>query len=219
LPPRCVAITFDDGADLDYYDIDHPQYGVQPSFYKILCDFQQEYGRSSQPHVHGSSFLVVSPEARRNIAEKSFAGNPWMTEHWWKAANDSEVMSVYNHSWDHCHPDVDIVCEKQQTKNTFRSIDTYDECQAEVRQAAEYLSRCIGVWPRLFAYPWGESSEYLRERYFPFFTNQHHTLAAFGASGEYARPEVSCWDVPRFVSGSSWRNSEELGRIVRGAEE
>jgi hypothetical protein len=145
-----------------------------------------------------------------------------MTDDWWREANSSGVLSIYSHSWDHNHPVVSIVCEKNQRKGSFYTIDTYEECRAEVQQAAEYIHQKISpAWPELFAYPWGQSSEYLRESYFPSFQDQHHTIAAFGASGAYVMEQSSRWNLPRFGCAApwpeGWSSTAQLVKILQGA--
>lgn len=216
---KSIAITFDDGADFDYYDLDHPQYGPQRSFYNILRDFQKECGSAAHPFLHASSFVIVSPEVRQAIDERSYAGLGWMTDGWWKEAHDSGLMSIYNHSWDHNHPDASAVYEKNQCKGSFSTIDTFAECQGEVKRAAEYIHQRIApAWPELFAYPWGQSSDYLRDIYFPQFQNEHRTLAAFRTGGDYVRKTSPRWNLPRFVCGAEWQNTAELVRILDGAQ-
>lgn len=143
---KSLAITFDDGADFDYYDLDHLQYGPQRSFYNILRDFQTECGLAAQPYLQGSSFVIASPMARQEIWTS--AGRKWMTDDWWPEANSSGILSIYNHSWDHNHPSVSVVSEKHQQKGSFLTIDTYEECRGEVQQAAEYIHQKIFPgWP------------------------------------------------------------------------
>ncbi len=217
---KAVAISLDDGANFDYYDLDHLHWGLQKGVYHILRDFQAQVGSSAQPNLHASSFVIVSPEARREIG--TYKGIDWMTDEWWKAANESGVMSIYSHSWDHNHPEASTVCEKNQQKGSFLTIDTYAECQGEVQQAAEYIHQKIfPAWPDLFAYPWGQSSNYLREVYFPGFPDQHRTIAAFGGNGGYVTRQSSRWDLPRFGSAApwpaGWNSTEQLVQILRGA--
>jgi hypothetical protein len=220
---KAVAISFDDGADLDYYDFTHPQYGQIRSFYNILCDFQEEIGSVAQPYLHASAFVIASPLVRKELDARCLqpTGLRGMGDDWWGEANRSELMSIYNHSWDHNHPEASRVCEKNQQKGSFTVIDTYAECQGEVQQAAEYIHHKITPsWPELFAYPWGQSSEYLRETYFRAFPDYHRTLAAFGATGGYVTPASSRWHLPRFVCGSQlygWQTTARLSEILHGA--
>lgn len=216
---RSVAITFDDGPDYDFDDLTHPQYGVQRSFYNILRDFQTEFGVSAQPHLHASSFVIASPIARRQLDVRNLGGRGRMTDRWWKEAKDSGLLDIYNHSWDHNHPDVASVCEERQVKGSFDVIDTDAECRCEVLQSARFIHQQIRPrWPTIFAYPWGQSSPYLREVCFPSFQDRHHALAAFGTSGTYVTSASPRWNLPRFVSSANWRSAEELVRILNGAQ-
>jgi hypothetical protein len=219
---KAVAISFDDGADLDYYDCEHGQYGPVRSFYNILRDFQAECGSAAQPDLHASAFVIASPIVRKELAERCLApiGLQGMSDNWWGEAHRSGIMSIYNHSWDHNHPEASTVCEKNQNKGSFALIDTYAECQGEVQQAAEYIhQKTAPAWPELFAYPWGQASGYLRETYFPSFGDRHRTIAAFGANGGYVTSTSSRWDLPRFVCGSQlvgWQSTERLIQILHG---
>lgn len=222
LMDKTVAISFDDGMDFDFYDFPHPVYGLQRSFFGILRDFQAEFGSLGQSSVHASSFVIASPVARREIDAHSLEGRNWMTDGWWREANSSGLMGIYNHSWDHNHPDVEKICEENQIKGSFEVIDTYTECQVEVAEAAKYIQQKISpAWPDIFAYPWGQSSEYLRETYFPQFFDQHRTIAAFAAGGGYVTKVSSRWNLPRFGSAApwpeGWNSTERLIQILQGA--
>jgi peptidoglycan/xylan/chitin deacetylase (PgdA/CDA1 family) len=215
---RSVAITFDDGPDYDFDDLTHPHHGVQRSFYNILRDFQAEFGVSAQPHLHASSFVIASPAARRQLDARELGGLNRMTDRWWQEAEGSGLIDIYNHSWDHNHSDVTSVCEERQIKGSFEAIDTDAECRCEVLQSARFIHQQIRpVWPTIFAYPWGQSSPYLREVCLPSFQDRHHALAAFGTSGTYVTSASPRWNLPRFVSSADWRNAEELMRILNGA--
>jgi len=216
---RSVAITFDDGPDFDYDDLIHPQHGFQRSFYNILRDFQAEFGAAAQPHLHASSFVIASPAARRQLDARELGGLNRMTDRWWREANRSGIMAIYNHSWDHNHPDVRTVCEQDQKSGSFEVIDTAAECRCEVEQAASYIHQKIRpAWPGVFAYPWGQSSPYLRETCLPSFQDRHHARAAFGASGGYVTKTSPRWDLPRFVSGAHWHNTHGLIEILDGSQ-
>jgi hypothetical protein len=221
IPQNCIAITFDDGCDLDWVDYNHPQHGLIRSFSAILSKFQNEVG-DHQPDVQASSFVIGSPVARRLINHASFPGLDLLNDYWWKFAEASGILKIYNHSWDHNHPAVDIVCQKDGVKGSFENIDTFQESQCEVAQAALFICERIfpGV-PDLFAFPYGPSSDYIRGIYFPHFIEYHRTLAAFGASGGYLVKDSPRWDLPRFVSGAplpvGWRTKDELIEILDGA--
>jgi peptidoglycan/xylan/chitin deacetylase (PgdA/CDA1 family) len=220
---RSVALSFDDGADADYYDVDHPQYGHQRSFFNILRDFQEEFGPLAQPHLHATSFVIASPKVREELDVRCLSeiGLKGMSDKWWREVQQSGLLDIQNHSWDHNHPAASEVCQKDQHKGSFTVIDTYAECQGEVQQAAQYIHHVTLTWPDLFAYPWGESSDYIRSDYFPLFSAQHRTLAAFDAHGGYVAKFSSRWNIPRFVHGApegeGWRTQRQLADLLRSA--
>lgn len=223
---RCVAISFDDGADADFYDTNHPQYGHQTSFFNILVDFRAEVGVARQPSIQATSFVIASPDVREELDQRCLReiGLRGMSDDWWSVAQRSGLLSIQNHSWDHNHPAANDVCQKDQKKGSFSLIDTYAECQGEIRQAAHYIHRRISpAWPELFAYPWGESSEYLRSTYLPSFLGQHHVTAAFGALGGYVTKSSSRWNIPRFVHGApegkGWTTPQQFKELLLGALE
>ena len=219
---NCTAITFDDGCDLDWIDYDHPQYGFIKSFSAVLEEFQHELG-GNQPYVQASSFVIGSPAARRFISAKSFPGMDLLNDHWWKSAEASGFLRIYNHSWDHNHAAVHVTCQKDNLKGSFENIDTFQECECEIDQSAIFIAEKIYPnWPDLFAYPYGPSSDYVRKIYFPQFIEHHRTLAAFGASGGYLTKGSFRWNLPRLVSGAcppaGWRTKDEFMEILNGAK-
>ncbi len=220
LPIRAVGLSCDDGADMDYYDCDHPVYGLQRSFYNILRDFQIEVGAAAQPLLHMTSFVIASPGARWELDACCLAplGLRGMTDGWWAAAAQSGLFGIENHSWDHNHPEVSWVCEAEQRSGDFGRIDSYAECRSEIQQAATFIHAKIKpAWPSLLAYPWGQASPYLRETYLPAHHTAHRMQAAFGADGGYVTASSSRWVLPRFFSGTGWMTPAELGAILDGA--
>ena len=210
-------------ADADYYDCVHPDYGPQRSFYNTLRYFQAEIGERRQPFLHATSFVIASPLVRRELDTRCLApiGLRGMTDGWWKVALESGLAGIENHSWDHNHPEVSWVCEDSQRKGSFAYIDTYTESRGEIQQAATFIhSRVQPDWPGLLAYPWGQSSSYLRAHYLPQYQSEHRMQAAFGSTGDYVTQATSRWNLPRFVSGSQqygWTTSAGLGGILDGA--
>jgi hypothetical protein len=100
----CVALTCDDGSAFDFHDLDHPTHGPQRSLFNCLQDFIAERGAQAQPDLHLTSFVIASPEARERMDQACLAGLGWMGEDWWREANESGLMAIENHSWDHNHP-------------------------------------------------------------------------------------------------------------------
>jgi hypothetical protein len=118
---RCVAITFDDGADADFYDMNHPRHGHQISFFNTLRDFRAEVGASAQPSLQATSFVIASPEVREVIDLRCLReiGLKGMSDDWWGAAQQSGLLSIQNHSWDHNHPAANYVCQKDRAGCKF----------------------------------------------------------------------------------------------------
>lgn len=212
-----VALTFDDGSHFDWHDLDHPTHGMQRGFHNILSDFRERHGNDAQPHLHATSFVIASPEVRAQLDHSCLIGNGWWSDDWWPEASQGGLLDIQNHSWDHCHPTLDRVCQKDQIKGSFEAIDTYAECRCEIEQAGAYIERVTGRWPGLFAYPDGEYSEYLHDRYFPEHADEHRTFAAFGSLAGYVTEVASRWSIPRFVFRANWSSSGELLTILDGS--
>lgn len=217
---RGVAITFDDGADFDYLDLPHPVHGLQPSMARILREFAEEIG-ATQPLVEATSFVIASPAVRERLDRRGLHGKDWVSDGWWKDAQESGWLSIQSHSWDHNHPVSETVCQRDQRKGSFANIETLEECECEVAGAGRFISQKLaGRWPVLFAYPYGESSPYLREVYFPRYAERHRTLAAFGASGGYVTADSNRWNLERFVCANQvigWQTPEQLEALLAGA--
>jgi hypothetical protein len=215
---RAVGLSFDDGCSLDFRTLTHPTWGPQRSFHDILADFRDEVGHEAQPHLHATCFVIASPDARRDIARRCYLGDEWNSDEWWAAAAASELLSIQNHTWDHNHPEVDETCQKDGHKGRFDVIDTFAECDAEITRAAEYIAaKTAPHWPDLLAYPWGESSAYLREEFLPRFGDRHRTRAAFGAHDGYVTREANLWSLPRLGLGANWTDPDGFRALLDGA--
>lgn len=214
---RCVALTCDDGSWFDYHDLDHPLHGRQRSLFNCLVDFRADRGRAAQPDLHLTSFVIASPEARADIDRECLVGRGWMGDRWWRAAQASGLVAIENHSWDHNHLAVTRTVQRDGRKGSFVPIDTYAEADAEIRQASDWLdARVPARATRLFAYPYGETNDYLLDEYLPRHAGEHRLLAAFGtvpAPVEAASPR---WNLPRYVCGHHWRSPEALEDLLRG---
>jgi hypothetical protein len=211
----CVAMSFDDGTDFDYFDLPHPLWGTQRSMLNIMKDFVQEFGPDAQPGLHATSFVIASPEARRDLDRTCLAHRNWFTDDWWPAAIASGLMSIANHGWDHVHPTLEVVAQRDQKKGTFSAIETYEDADAQIRQATDYImQKTEGKACRLFAYPYGESNDYLTTEYFPNFRDEHRVEAAFGATADGPSMPSGIWNLPRLVCGYHWKCSSELAALL-----
>lgn len=206
-----VALSFDDGSWFDWHDIDHPSCGPQRGFAGVLRDVAAETGAA----VHATSFVIVSPDARATLDRTCLAGRGWWGDDWWRSAVDEGLLAIESHSWDHNHHTLPVTAQREQRKGTFRTIDSWADADAELRQAADWLDRRLA--PRrasLFAYPYGETSDYLLREYLPDHTHEHRLRAAFGTDPAPVTATSPRWNLPRYVCGQHWRDSGGLERLL-----
>jgi len=202
-----VCLTFDDGCNFDVRTLEFAGFGVQPSFLKILENFIQQHGKQAQPGLHATSFVIASPEARRIIDQGSLSGQGHMSDDWWSAAANHPLLEVGNHGWDHNHPDL---ADEHYPRGGFTAIETIEHCRQQIVRAGEFIADKTGQWPRIFAYPFGESSDYIRNEFFPQYGQEHRCLAALGTRPALVSAQSNRWDVPRFVCGRDWSSPAEL---------
>lgn len=206
--PR-VALTFDDGMILDAIDFEHPAWGPQDSFLRIL----REHHTATGQHCAAASFVIASPAARAELDRKDFLSlNVWHDD-WWPAATASGYLTIENHSWDHNHPSLERSVQRDNRRGSFRDIDTYDDAMAEVRLASDYIEQRCGRRPTLFAYPWGEDNPYLVEQFFPKHAAELGILGAFVTSGASSSAS-NRWRIPRLVCGTDWRSPAEFSALI-----
>ena len=208
----CVCLTLDDGCDFDVRDIEWPGAGVQRSMLGIMQDFRSRHGLDAQPGLHATSFVIASPEARDLIDRGSLFGRGWMQDDWWARANASGLMEVASHGWDHNHPDLG---SGDTPRGGFGTIDDLAQCEAQVIRAARFIESKSGHWPVMFAYPFGESSEYMRATFFPNYRAEHRCRAAFGTWIGAVDSDSDRWNLPRLVCGRDWKSSEELIELLK----
>lgn len=202
---RSVVLTFDDGCDFDVHDLNFPGHGLQRSFLGILEDHHANTGAP----LHATSFVIASSDARWKIDSGSLFGKGWISDDWWADADAHEMLSVENHGWDHNHPDL-----AGPGRGGFQSIDSHEECLEQVVRAAAAIEGKTGRWPRHFAYPFGESSAYIRDSFFPVFQEVHGCRAALGTEPGHVKDSSDRWNLPRFVCGRDWRSSQQLLELV-----
>jgi len=216
---NAVVLTCDDGSYFDYYDLPHPIWGMQSSFLNILRGFRETRGQSAQPSLHLTSFVIASPDARAVLDQTCLIGKGWWTDEWWPLATETRLMSIENHSWDHVHPTLESVRQREQKKGSFLAIDTLEDSNRQVLDASRYINeRCAPHRVSLFAYPYGEYSDYLSREYLPGFTSEHGIQGAFTTSPEPATSETSRWTIPRYMCGKDWKSPDELVQLLREAK-
>lgn len=204
LPERAVALTVDDGLDSNYLDLEG-----HPSLLTILAEFQDEVGVERQPWAHMTVFVIASATARSEIV-----GAAVLRDFWWRAAAESPLIDIGNHSWDHNHPDVTVRCADGPPQHGFLHVDTYVEGTCSIAHAAATIHRITSIWPTLFAYPYGEASAYLQEKYFPDFPGEHRTRAAVTTEPALVTHNASPWSLPRYVYGAHWQTAAELQKLL-----
>jgi len=202
-----ICLTFDDGCDFDVRTLEFSGYGKQPGFLRILEDFIQKHGKQAQSGLHATSFVIASPEARQIIDQGSLFGQGHMSDDWWQAAVGHPLLDIGNHGWDHNHPDL---ATGHYPRGGFTTIETIEHCRQQVVQAGAFINDITGQWPQTFAYPFGESSDYIRDEFFPNYGQEHHCLAALGTRPGLVSAQSNRWDLPRFVCGRDWSSPAEL---------
>jgi hypothetical protein len=211
-----VALSCDDGTDYDWHNLHHPTHGAQHSFASAMREFQQQYP-AAQPTLNLTSFVIASPSARRQIDAGAMQAQGALNDDWWPLANASRLVNIESHGWDHNHPTVSPLVQREQRSGDFFAIDTFTECDAQVRAAALFIESKSGRKPLLFAYPWTQASAYMREIYMPNYARENGIKAAFGGQSDYVTQQSDRWYLPRFVFGPDWNSADGLRAILRGA--
>jgi peptidoglycan/xylan/chitin deacetylase (PgdA/CDA1 family) len=127
---------------------------------------------------------------------------------------DSGFLDIGNHSWDHVHHAAERIAAKSASRDDFSVIEDFDDAQAEIRVASEFIATRTGRTPRLFAFPFGHVSPYLVNEYLPEHGPSFGLEAAFGTGG-IASERDSIWAIPRVVCGHHWHSPGELERLLR----
>ncbi len=210
---RTLAITFDDGTDFDWRDLPHPAHGLQRSLYNCLADFR---GAAPRPRdAHATAFVVVSRATREHIDRVGLANLGWWTDSWWAAAAASGHAAIASHSWDHNHELAEHLMGRRRATGTFRSIDCHELAEEEIAHATAHLRRVApNPGDRLFAYPYGESNDYLVRDYFP---RNHVRIGVDAAFADGAKPMSGGddrWNLPRFICGRDWSSPDGLEALL-----
>jgi|SRR5690606_11723441 len=204
-----VALSCDDGLDQDYIEGPYFDYGPQVSLHTILGEFQADVGVELQPHAHLTAFVIASNTARKQIAKKSLKGKSLLNDFWWSEANQSPLMSIENHSWDHRHPDIYPTDEAN-----FTDVDSHELARHQIIEAKQVIDSITGGNSRLFCYPWGQYNDFLWQEFLPKQGKNAGILAAFTCQAKPVNHKTSPWLVPRYVCGPDWHSPHQLQRLL-----
>lgn len=203
---HAVVLTSDDAPIFDYEDVEYRDFGLQSSTRSIL--------ESSGAHI--TLFAIASEQARLEIGNDALGDGSFMTDRWWAQAEQSSWASMENHGWDHCHP---AVSQPVGGAGTFMGVNDYGLCEKQICLAADRIGGVTGRRPQLFCYPYGESSDYLKQEYFPRHVNEHGMRAAVTTDPEYSTRGTNRWDIPRFVCGRDWNSPEAFQSLLLEAKQ
>ena len=214
----CVGLSCDDGTDFDYHDLPHPSWGPQRGFMRLLEDFRDTHGFAAQPTLHLTSFVVVSAEARAELDRTCMIGCRWWNDDWWREAEESGLVAIENHGWDHNHVSL-ARTETSAPRGTFDVQDAGD-AEREIGNAAIVLREKRGRGgPMLFAYPYGPANAFLADEWLPRNAPRHGIVAAFAAH-ERKEPVTNAssrWRMPRYVFREDWKGEGDLEALLRDA--
>lgn len=209
----CVAISFDDGAWFDWYDLDHPTVGHTRGMAGILRDHRAATGAL----VHATSFVIASRAARAALDRTCMVGRGWWSDEWWPDAAREGLIAIESHSVDHNHETLPETAASRlgKSRGGFAMIDDDASANAEIAAASAEIDALIpGQRTSLFAYPYGEANRYLIDEYFPNHRPRHRLRAAFTTEPAPVASGANRWALPRYVCGRDWKNPDELEALL-----
>jgi peptidoglycan/xylan/chitin deacetylase (PgdA/CDA1 family) len=206
-----VALSFDDGTDFDYLDYHHPDWGYLKSF-RSLLQARPELGWDGKT-PSATSFVIASPQARSELDRTCIAGRDQWRDDWWPEAARNGPLEIANHSWDHTHTSLKEIAVGIEHQGKFDSIEDFESADAEILRAESFIrKKTTELSVPLFAYPYGESNDFLAEEYFP--ARSQWFEAAFVTGGQPLSESSNRWRLPRYVCGEHWKTPEGLVKLL-----
>ena len=213
LPARFACITFDDGSDYDWRDVRHPAHGTQRSMRAILRSHSMGLLGFWLKRALATSFVIASRDARREISASALGDAALMTDAWWHSAQQSGLMDIGTHGWDHVHPAVGRMAGHPLAERFDRVADA-EEARLQVERAAGEIRSIAGPEAaQLFAYPYGQVSPFLADSYLP---QQSSIVAAVAVQPVPITAQSDPWRIPRYVCGHDWRTEDDFRALLRG---
>lgn len=211
---RCVALTCDDGTELDFRPVDYPGFGPQPGFLPCLVRVAAEPD-NPHPDLEMTCFVIADPNARAIMDRECLHDLGWMGEGWWHPADATGLMSIQCHSWDHNHPRLRDEGPDGMARGDFFAVDSEARAVFEVDQAVGYINRRVRPDSvRYFGYPFGHAPEFLVRDYFPRHGQRLGLWAAFGTQGQPVTADSDVWNLPRYVCGWHWKSPGDLEALL-----
>jgi len=216
LPERFACITFDDGTDYDWRDLAHPQHGAQKSMHSILrAHSRRLLGLAWKRRAHATSFVIASSRARSEISAAALGDASLMGDSWWRDAQRSGLMDIGTHGWNHVHPAAGEMQVQPDLIERFDRVATPAEAALQVDRAFDAIHATAGGDAgRVFAYPYGQVSEYIATQHLPA---QKNVVAAVSVEPKPLHAQSDPWRIPRFVCGPDWNDEAGLDAILRAA--
>jgi peptidoglycan/xylan/chitin deacetylase (PgdA/CDA1 family) len=212
LPQRFACLTFDDGSDYDWRDLEFPGHGPQRSMRSILRAHSRKIlGLVWTKRAHATSFVIASDQARREIAASALGDAGLMTDGWWRMAQASGLVDIGAHGWNHVHPAVSEMSARPELVEHFERIDACDAPLQVSRSFETIRARAGGDSARIFAYPYGQVADFLADEYFP---RQREIVAAMTAAPRPLMADSDPWRLPRYVCGPDWKSNPELKALL-----
>ncbi len=135
-----------------------------------------------------------------------------MTDKWWRAAQASGLIDIGSHGWHHVHPAVSEVRERPDMIERFDRVATEEDARLHIDRAFSAIrERAGGDSAAVFAYPYGQVSDFLADHYLP---NQDRIIAAVAAHPQPVVADTDRWRIPRYVCGPDWHSEEGLEKLV-----
>lgn len=211
---RCVVLTCDDGTLADVQPLEFPEHGLQPGLLGVLQSFVAT-SPSAFPELQLTSFVIADPETRGLLDRDCLFHRGWMGEEVWSMANASRLMRIECHSWDHNHSILPSPGPDGMLRGDFFVVDNAIRARHEIDRSLDYLNARLDDKPcRVFAYPYAQVNDFLRDDYLPRNAERLGLRAAVGGTPEPVTMSSHLWDLPRYICGPHWHSPAGLEAIL-----